>query len=142
MLSSRISASGGRRRCAGPPPKKEITQGQWAVVNGGSRGGALARIRPPAPTLERGAHVGRHSRWDSVARDKVLKRKEGRSPGLGVWVDVDTQSEIGVKAGRAAPRHGNIGPAKRGFQCSGAACWDPNRFGWCKMCGGDAPKGE
>lgn len=36
------------------------------------------------------------------------------------------------------PAHGTVGPAKRGFACAGP-CWDPNRYGVCRVCGGSDP---
>lgn len=46
-------------------------------------------------------------------------------------------SESGGLTGRS-----EIGPAKRATRCIGGACWDPNRFGWCRTCGGDKPLEE
>jgi hypothetical protein len=36
------------------------------------------------------------------------------------------------------PAHGTVGPAKRAFACEGK-CWQPNRYGMCKVCGGSDP---
>lgn len=80
--------------------------------------------------------MGRHSEWNKP--DPGLKQHWGRSPGIGVWDRYDSTDLWGL--GRKPPTHGNIGPAKRGFRCEGEECWDPNRFGWCRTCGGDAPE--
>lgn len=34
---------------------------------------------------------------------------------------------------------GCVGPARRATVCAGR-CWEPNRYGRCKVCGGDAPQ--
>lgn len=73
-----------------------------------------------------------------------MKKKRGARPGgggsrtlgrTGVWREDDPWSGLDRTM---APVHGTVGPAKRGFACDGR-CWDPNRYGACRVCGGTDP---
>lgn len=74
-----------------------------------------------------GSLVGKR-RGGLSARDMV------NGPGWGSWSG-DLSDGLDRQG---APRHGTVGPAKRGFACDGQ-CWTPNRFGVCKVCGGTDP---
>lgn len=64
------------------------------------------------------------------------KGKRAGEPQLGVWPADDLLAGEDRQSG---PRHGNVGPATRGFPCDGT-CWQPNRYGMCKVCGGGDPR--
>jgi len=66
-----------------------------------------------------------------------IGQKRGRrlpSNFMSWGADPDTDAEV-----RKRPTHGTVGPATRGFPCDGQ-CWDPNRFGMCRVCGGGDPR--
>lgn len=65
---------------------------------------------------------------------------------VGAVVRFEGPDEEDVRTGfpgRAVKTVGRIGDSgKRATRCAGGACWNPNRFGWCKVCGGNPPGGE
>lgn len=65
-----------------------------------------------------------------------MKRKQTVGLRYAIW---NADDPLAGEDRQRGPSHGTVGPATRGFACDGQ-CWDPNRYGMCRTCGGFDPR--
>lgn len=80
--------------------------------------------------------------WGAMGRHRRVRRLGGSNQRREVnfWPGLQPGFSLDGEDAQRAPAHGTIGPAKRAPICVGGACWQPNRWGLCMVCGGEPPR--